>query len=281
MKGNIIKQNIFKKLKVKNLIYQKRFKKEKMPIDKKSKKEEKSQSNIYNISIKNINNNQNNINILNSTDVNNNYKTLFTSPIENQLKPKLKISGKLKKMKIDNKNNNMNKSMKNNEINKIKYVLDESIEKEWKSKKYESDSYPTNNFSLNYINNFTLTLKDSAYFSIKKPLDDIEQEKEKHNIYFSNTLTLKNKEETEPIYFNSNTIDNKSHNRQRLLRNNETFHSFLKNKIVVMKIIKSKPIKIIDNNLSNSHKYNAFYNQKNNNNPNLFQKFSEYKSKYF
>ena len=171
--------------------------------------------------------------------------------------------------------------MKNNEINKIKYVLDESIEKEWKSKKYESDSNPTNNFSLNYINNFTLTLKDSAYFSIKQPLDDIEQEKEKQSLNFSNMLTLKNKEETEQIYFNSNTIDNKSYKRQRLLRNNETFHPFLKNKIVVMKIIKSKPIKIMDNNLSNSHKLYALDTQKNNNNPNLLQKFSEYKSKYF
>lgn len=287
-KGNNIKQNIFKKLKLKNIKYQKKFdiEKGKIPTDKKIKKEAKPRPNIYNISIKNIDNSQNNINILNNTNINNNYKSLVNSTFQNQLKPKMKIIKKLKMKRNANKNNNnyythnnskINKSVKIKEIKKIEYVLDENIEKEWKSKNFEKDLFPSDNYRLNTMNN--LTSKDRADINVKKPLDDIEQEKEKENIFLSNILSIKKKEASEPILFNSNTNEKESYQKQKLLRNSETFHPIIKNKIVVMKIIKNKSNKFIDNNILNSHTYNNLDIRQNNGIPNYFGNFI-YPNKY-
>ena len=288
IKGNNIKQNIFKKLKLKNIKYIKKFdiEKEKIPRDKKIKKEAKPRPNIYNISIKNIDNSQNNINILNNTNINNNYKSLVNSTFQNQLKPKMKIIKKLKMKRNANKNNNnyyshnnskINKSVKIKEIKKIEYELDENIEKEWKSKNFEKDLFPSDNYRLNTMNN--LTSKDRADINVKKPLDDIEQEKEKENIFLSNILSIKKKEASEPILFNSNTNEKESYQKQKLLRNSETFHPIIKNKIVVMKIIKNKSNKFIDNNILNSHTYNNLDIRQNNGIPNYFGNFI-YPNKY-
>ena len=288
IKGNNIKQNIFKKLKLKNIKYIKKFdiEKEKIPRDKKIKKEAKPRPNIYNISIKNIDNSQNNINILNNTNINNNYKSLVNSTFQNQLKPKMKIIKKLKMKKNANKNNNnyyshnnskINKSVKMKEIKKIEYVLDENTEKEWKSKNFDKDLFPSDNYRLNTMNN--LTSKDRADINAKKPLDDIEQEKEKENLFLSNILSIKKKEASEPILFNSNINEKESYQKQKLLRNSETFHPIIKNKIIVMKIIKNKSNKFIDNNILNSHTYNNLDIRQNNGIPNYFGNFI-YPNKY-
>ena len=293
--NNINNQNIIKKLKLKNLKYQKKLEveKEKIPTDKKNKKEVKPQQNIYNISIKNINNSQNNINILNNTtninkNFNKNYKSSATSTLQNQLKPKMKIIKKFRMKKNANKNNNnnltqnnskMNKSVKIRGIKKIEYTLDENIEKEWKSKYFAKDIYPSDNFRLNTMNNLTLTLKDITDNDTKKPLDDIEQEKEKQNLYLSNLFSLSKKEVSEPILINLNKEEKKSFQKQKLLRNSETFHPLIKNKIVVMKIIKNKSPKSRDDKISNSHTYNNFDTRYKNNIPNYFGNFM-YQNRY-
>ena len=230
----------FQKLKVKKFIKE-QIPQDKIKINDKSKNKN-SRPNVYNISIGNIKNIQNNIKII-LKDKN----KIVVSKVE---KPKL---GKLKQLKLDMSGINIDnkKKVKNgiNETNPFDIFTENNI------KFSRSNVLKTEHINTSKSINLNSNLNNIVD---KKPLDKNEYEikgiKNRNIFYFPSNINSKNHQKKKElntiktdIFFNN--ILRKNDNN-KYLNINESLKPPLKNKLIVMKIIK----KITNNNSNNASK---------------------------
>ena len=229
---NVAKENnssIINKEKIFKKIIDNEYIEEKKPENKIRIKENKPQPNVYNISIGNIKNIQNNIRIV------------------------LKNKNKIVVSKLDKPKGNIN-----NKRRTIKSI--NIIKNELKNERNNSNLTDIKSPHNEYIDiSKSLNLNNPSGLFEKKPLDKDEKYKKGPNdlnvFYFSqknNTMNLPNENLVKTNVFFNNTL-----RKNKYFNLNEPYQHTIKNKFIVMKIIKKTTNKndkgnIIINNFNNT-----------------------------